>query len=102
MAEFRNEDDTVLMLYKGKDLNQMLLVKEVEILVNRITRNFNETGASFPLFNHDAELPLIQSDNWERILIIDDVDFCLTKFKECPVLCMTIRLKQPVLLEHSA
>ena len=59
----------------------MLLLNEIEIIVNRVANVFNEVDVQFPLFNPDAEYPLIQEEKWKRTLRFNDVDFCLTKLK---------------------
>ena len=94
MAELSTAEDTTLILYKNKWTNQMLLLNEIKILVNRIANAFNEIGIQFPLFNPDAEYPLIQEDKWDRTLRLNNVNFCLTKLKGTPTLCLLIRLKQ--------
>ena len=57
---------------------------------------FNNLGATFTLFNRELEIPQIQTGNWNRILILNDADICLTKVKEPSMLCLWIKLKQPV------
>lgn len=44
-------------------------------------------GANFALFNETIELPQLKADNWNRILILNDADVCLTKFKDISILC---------------
>lgn len=53
-------------------------------------------GANFALFNEAIELPLLKADNWNRILILNDADVCLTKFKDTPMLCLWIKPKKPI------
>ncbi len=99
MAELSTSEDTTLILYKNKWTNQMLLLNEIEIIVNRVANVFNEVDVQFPLFNPDAEYPLIQEEKWKRTLRFNDVDFCLTKLKGIHTLCILIRLKQ---ITHAA
>ena len=93
MVERKSKDDTIIILHKNNDFNQSVLAKEIEIIVNRMARVFNETGANFTLFDCDKEYPLIEADNWSRILMLNDADICLTKFPQTPMLCLWIRLK---------
>lgn len=96
MLERTSKDETVIMLVKNKKANQLLLIQEIEIIVNRLVYVFNNLGATFALFNRELEIPQIQTDNWNRILILNDVDICLTKVKEPSMLCLWIKLKQPI------
>jgi hypothetical protein len=93
MVERKSKDDTIIILHKNNDFNQSVLAKEIEIIVNRMVRVFNETGANFTLFDWDKEYPLIEADNWNRTLMLNDADICLTKFPQTPMLCLWIRLK---------
>ena len=77
-------------------MKQPILAKELEIIVNRIVRVFNDMGATFALFNEAVEIPQLKANNWNRILILNDADVCLTKFKDSPMLCLWIKLKQPM------
>ena len=96
MLERTSKDETVIMLVKNKKANQLLLIQEIEIIVNRFVYVFNNLGATFTLFNRELEIPQIQTGNWNRILILNDADICLTKVKEPSMLCLWIKLKQPV------
>ena len=96
MLERTSKDETVIMLVKNKKANQLLLIQEIEIIVNRLAYVFNNLGATFALFNRELEIPQIQTNNWNRILILNDVDICLTKVKEPSMLCLWIKLKQPI------
>lgn len=51
-------------------------------------------GANFALFNETIERPQLKADNWNRIL--NDVDVCLTKFKDTPMLCLWIKPEKPI------
>lgn len=96
MLERKSKDETIIILHKSNDLNQPILTREIEIIVNRIVRVFNDMGATFSLFNEAVEVPLIKADNWNRILILNDADVCLTKFKDTPMLCLWIKSKHPI------
>lgn len=47
-------------------------------------------------FDETVELPQLKTDNWYRTLMLTDADICLTKFKDAPMLCLWIKLKQPI------
>ena len=96
MLERKSKDETIIILHKSNDLNQPILTREIEIIVNRIVRVFNDMGATFSLFNEAVEVPLIKADNWNRILMLNDADVCLTKFKDTPMLCLWIKSKHPI------
>lgn len=96
MFERKSKEETVIILHKSFDLKQPILTKEIEIIVNRIVRVFNEMGANFALFNEAIERPQLKADNWNRILILNDADVCLTKFKDTPMLCLWIKPKKPM------
>ena len=53
--------------------------------------------ATRTFFDEAVELPQLKADNWNRILVLNDADICLTKFKETPMLCLWIKLKQPII-----
>ena len=90
MIERKSKDETVIILHKNNDLKQPILAKELEIITNRIVRVFNDMGATFTLFDEAVEIPLLKADNWNRFLT-------LNKFKDTPMLCLWIKLKQPIL-----
>lgn len=94
MVEMKSNDEPIIVLHKNNDLRQPILVKELEIIVNRIVRVFNEMGATFALFDEMVEIPLMKEDNWNRTLILDDADVCLTKFGDTAMLCLWIKLKK--------
>ena len=93
MLERTSEDETVIILHKNNNVNQPVLIREIEIIVNRLVHAFNDMGAAFSLFDKDIELPQIREDKWSRILELNDVDMCLTKFSQVPMLCFWIKLK---------
>ena len=97
MIERKSDNETVIILHKNNDLNQPMLVREIEIIVNRMVKVFNDMGANFTLFDEAVKLPQLKADNWNRILVLNDADICLTKFKETPMLCLWIKLKQPII-----
>lgn len=97
MVERISGDETTIILHKNTDLNQPILGREIEILVNRMVRVFNDMGADFALFDAAVELPQLKSDTWQRVLMLNDADICLTKFKDTPMLCLWIKLKHPIL-----
>ncbi|MCM1108175.1 MAG: hypothetical protein NC388_03840 [Clostridium sp.] len=55
---------------------------------------FNDLGASFDLFNKEIEIPQIQNGNWNRALILNDADICITKPKAPSMLCLWIQFKR--------
>ena len=97
MIERVSSDETVIILHKHTDLTQPILGREIEILVNRMVRAFNDMGANCVLFDAVVELPQLRSDTWQRVLILNDAEISLTKFKDTPMLCLWIKLKQPIL-----
>lgn len=96
MFERKSKEETVIILHKSFDFKQPILIKEIEIIVNRIVRVFNKMGANFTLFNEAIELPQLKANNWNRILILNDAEICLTKFKDSPMLCLWIKPKKPI------
>lgn len=93
----KTKDETAIILHKNNDLNQPILIKEIKIIVNRLAKVFNDIGANFALFDEVQEIPQITSNNWTRILILNDADLYLTKFKDIPMLCLWIKLKHSLL-----
>ena len=96
MIERKSKDETVIILHKNNDLKQPILMREIEIIVNRIVRVFNSMGAAFALFDEAVEVPQLKANNWNRILMLNDADVCLTKFKDTPMLCLWVKLKRPI------
>ena len=94
LAERKSEDETIIILHKSSDFNQPILVREIEIIENRMVRAFNDMGATSEMFNEAMELPQIKANNWERILVLDDAYMVLTIFKDTPMLCFWIKMKQ--------
>ena len=96
MVESSSESETLIFLHKNNDFNQPILAKEIEIIVNRLTKVFNDMGADFSLFDEKVELPLLKADKWNRILMLNDADLGLTKFENKPMLCLWIKFKHPI------
>lgn len=96
MIERKSKDETVIILHKNNDLKRPILMREIEIIVNRIVRVFNGMGAAFTLFDEAVEVPQLNANNWNRILMLNDADVCLTKFKDIPMLCLWVKLKRPI------
>ena len=96
MVERKSDNETTIILYKHNDLNQPILAREIEIIVNRMVKVFNDMGATFTPFDEAVELPQLKVDNWRRTLVLNDADICLTKFKDAPMLCLWINLKQSI------
>lgn len=80
--------------HKSNDFNQPILVREIEIIVNRMVRAYNDMGVTSEMFNEAMELPQIKANNWERILVLDDAYMSLSIFKDTPMLCFWIKMKQ--------
>lgn len=93
MSVRRTKDETDIILYKNNDFSQSILAKEIEIIVNRFVRVFNDIGANFALFDEANEFPQINTGNWARVLILNSADIYLTKFGDAPMLCLWIKLK---------
>lgn len=93
MIERESKDEKVTMLYKSNDANQPLLMREIEIVVNRLVNVFNDMGADFSPFDPQKEWPQIQDGKWNRMLELNDAYMCLTKHETFPVLCFWIKLK---------
>ena len=93
MVERKSDNETTIILYKHNDLNQPILAREIEIIVNRMVKVFNDMGATFTPFDESMELPQLKVDNWRRTLVLNDADICLTKFKDAPMLCLWVNLK---------
>ena len=51
-------------------------------------------GVTSEMFNEAMELPQIKANNWERILVLDDAYMSLSIFKDTPMLCFWIKMKQ--------
>lgn len=96
MLERTSKDETVIILYKNKRASQLLLIQEIEIIVNRIVRSFNEMGATFSPFARKVEISQMQTGYWNRILKLNDADICLSNAQEPFMLYIWINIKQPV------
>ena len=93
MLERRTKDETEIILYKNNNLNRLILAREIEIIVNRFVKVFNDIGANFPLFDEANEFPQINIGSWARVLILNSAYIYLTKFGDAPMLCLWIKLK---------
>ena len=87
-----SDGETAIILCKNIDVNSHLLIKEVEILVNRHARAFNEVGAQFYNFNWELEFPQILADNWFRDVRVNDMRLKLTRLPDVPKFCFIIWL----------
>ena len=47
MIERMSSDETIIILHKNNDLNQPILAREIEIIVNRMVKAFNDMGSNF-------------------------------------------------------
>ncbi len=55
-------------LNKAIEDKYVILIREIEIVVNRSVNALNNIGANFLLFNKEIEYPLIKVDEWGDIL----------------------------------
>ena len=97
MVEMKTKDGMTILLHKNNDFNRKILVKEIEIVVNRLVKAFNDLGANWAKFDESVEFPLLKSDKWNRFLILNDADVGITKFEGTPMLCLWVQLKHPIL-----
>lgn len=94
MLERKIEDETVIIIYKRQDTKPLLLSREVEIIVNRLVKSFEEFTGLVGMFNEEIELPQLLKDQWEgRTWVFQDADMKLMKFKGSSLLCFSIKLK---------
>ena len=99
MSERTSKDDTVIILHKNKRASQLLLIQEIEIVVNRLVRSFNEIGATFSLFNKEVEFSQMRTGNWNRILKLNDADIYLTNAQDSFMLYLWINVRHPVSIQ---
>lgn len=99
MSERTSKDDTVIILHKNKRASQLLLIQEIEIVVNRLVRSFNEIGATFSLFNKEVEFSQMRTGNWNRILKLNDADIYLTNAQDPFMLYLWINVRHPVSIQ---
>jgi hypothetical protein len=97
MVEMKKKDGMTILLHKNNDFNRSILAKEVEIIVNRLVKAFNDLGANWAKFDESVEFPLLKSDKWNRFLMLNDADVGITKFEGTPMLCLWVQLKHPIL-----
>lgn len=94
MLERKIEDETVIIIYKRQDTKPLLPSREVEIIVNRLVKSFEEFTGLVGMFNEEIELPQLLKDQWEgRTWVFQDADMKLMKFKDSSLLCFSIKLK---------
>lgn len=94
MLERKIEDETVIIIYKRQDTKPLLLSREVEIIVNRLVKSFEEFTGLVGMFNEEIELPQLLKDQWEgRTWVFQDANMKLMKFKGSSLLCFSIKLK---------
>lgn len=93
MIERETKDEKVIMLYKITAIDYPLLMREIEIVVNRLVSVFDDMGANFLPFDSQKEWPLIKEGKWNRMLKLNDAYMCLTKHETFPGLCFWIKLK---------
>lgn len=94
MLERKIEDETVIIIYKRQDTKPLLPSREVEIIVNRLVKSFEEFTGLVGMFNEEIELPQLLKDQWEgRTWVFQDADMKLMKFKGSSLLCFSIKLK---------
>lgn len=85
--------ERIIILCKNFDLTHFILLREIGILVNRHAKFFNDVGTQFTDFNAEIEFPQMQSDKWERVVCVNDMQLCLTKLTGLPQLCFYIKFK---------
>lgn len=94
MLERKIEDENVIIIYKRQDTKPLLPSREVEIIVNRLVKSFEEFTGLVGMFNEEIELPQLLKDQWEgRTWVFQDADMKLMKFKGSSLLCFSIKLK---------
>ena len=65
MIEAYSENDWGIMLGKRNGLNQSILLREIEIIVNRISKVFANIGFEYQPFQFETESEQLKEDNWE-------------------------------------
>lgn len=94
MLERKTENETVIIIYKRQDTKPLLPSREVEIIVNRLVKSFEESNNLAGMFNKEIELPQLLKDQWEgRTWVFQDADMKLMKFKGSSLLCFSIKLE---------
>lgn len=64
MIEAYSENDWGIMLGKRNGLNQSIPIKEIEIIVNRISKVFGNIGFEYKPFQFETEYEQLKEDNW--------------------------------------
>lgn len=64
MIEYYSENDWGIMLGKRNGLNQSILLREIEIIVNRISKVFGNIGFEYQPFLFETEGKQLKEDNW--------------------------------------
>ena len=64
MIEAYFENDWGIMLGKRNGLNQSILLREIEIIVNRISKVFANIGFEYQPFQFETESEQLKEDNW--------------------------------------
>ena len=64
MIEAYSENDWGIMLGKRNGLNQSILLREIEIIVNRISKVFANIGFEYQPFQFETEGEQLKEDNW--------------------------------------
>lgn len=67
MIEAYSENDWGIMLGKRNGLNQSILLREIEIIVNRISKVFANIGFEYQPFQFETESEQLKEDNWIRL-----------------------------------
>ena len=63
MIEAYSENDWGIMLGKRNGLNQSILLREIEIIVNRISKVFGNIGFEYQPFQLETEGKQLKEDN---------------------------------------
>lgn len=98
MAEVKSKDGTIILLHKNKNLRTSIYIQEVGIIVNRIARVFQSTGAECALFDKQADWEQMVSENWRRGVQFKDVETYLAKFKDMAMLSFLIKFREKLKL----
>lgn len=64
MVDISSENGWAIILSKRNGLNQSLLFKEIEIVVNRISKVFCEIGYEYQPFCIETESEQLMEDKW--------------------------------------
>lgn len=64
MTEMYSENGWGIILEKRNGLNQSILVREVEIIVNRISKVFSNIGFEYKPFRFEQEYEQLKEDKW--------------------------------------